>query len=154
MKKNILVLAALSFLISCNSNTSKGTDNKNDSVAIEQELANNKEVVVSDLSNAKNSLDYAGTYKGVLPTASGEGMSVVVTLDSVNYTKEVMYIGEKMKPIKTKGTYKWDSNGTVITLEGEDVPNQYFVGENTLTQLDIEGNKITGELANMYVLKK
>jgi uncharacterized lipoprotein NlpE involved in copper resistance len=26
------------------------------------------------------------------------------------------------------------------------------VGENTLTQLDLEGNRITGELADKYVL--
>jgi uncharacterized lipoprotein NlpE involved in copper resistance len=36
----------------------------------------------------------------------------------------------------------------------KDSPNRYLVGENTLTQLDMEGNKITGNMADQYVLKK
>jgi hypothetical protein len=30
----------------------------------------------------------------------------------------------------------------------------FMVGENTLTQLDMNGNRMTGDLANMYVLSK
>ena len=36
----------------------------------------------------------------------------------------------------------------------ENAPKFYFVGENTLTQLDMEGKKITGSLAEEYILSK
>ena len=49
---------------------------------------------------------------------------------------------------------QWNKEGNTITLEGEDKPNQYFVGENTLTQLDIDGNKIKGEIEEDYILRK
>jgi len=35
----------------------------------------------------------------------------------------------------------------------KDGPTRYLVGENRIFQLDKEGNRITGELANRYVLK-
>lgn len=45
--------------------------------------------------------------------------------------------------------------GNTITFDGlQNQPNQYFVGENTLTQLDMNGNKITGNLASNYILQK
>jgi NlpE N-terminal domain len=45
--------------------------------------------------------------------------------------------------------------GSIITLTGiKNKPNEYFVGENKLIQLDIDGNKITGSLADKYILKK
>ncbi len=39
-------------------------------------------------------------------------------------------------------------------LEGMDDTNNYLVGENTLTQHDIAGKKMEGDMANLYVLKK
>ena len=57
MKKYTL-LFLLVFVVSCQKQTKK--DNKsNDSLAISH--------------NAKNSLDYIGTYKGILPCADCEG---------------------------------------------------------------------------------
>lgn len=156
MKKSFIVLMSVVFLASC------GGNNKQKEATVEDVVVTTEEVTTTstndaglpDEHNALNSLDYEGTYAGLLPTASGEGMKVKVTLSDKDFTKEVEYVGKSMKPIKEKGTYIWDPTGNIITLEGIDTPNQYFVGENTLTQLDIEGNKITGDLANLYILKK
>lgn len=145
MKKGILLFASVLFLASCGSNSKKEEVVETVTETVE---------VADPIHNAENSLDYEGAYNGELPTASGEGMKVTITLGKNDYTKEVLYIGKETTPTKTTGTYKWDENGTIITLEGEDKPNQYFVGENTLTQLDIEGNKITGDMADKYVLSK
>jgi hypothetical protein len=41
-----------------------------------------------------------------------------------------------------------------ITLEAEDnFPKYYKIEENRLIQLDLNGNIITGELADNYILK-
>jgi len=53
------------------------------------------------------------------------------------------------------GTYSWDGAGNAIILEGiGNAPNLYFVGENMLIQLDMEGNRISGDLAERYNLRK
>lgn len=51
------------------------------------------------------------------------------------------------------GKYTWNNDGSVITL-GSDPSEQYQVGENTLYALDMNGKRITGDLADMYILKK
>ncbi|MFZ4548716.1 MAG: copper resistance protein NlpE N-terminal domain-containing protein, partial [Bacteroidales bacterium] len=65
------------------------------------------------------------------------------------------YLGKDEKFYDEKGTYTWNSSGNIITLsEIKGGPNQYFVGENSLTQLDMTGKKITGALEQNYVLQK
>ncbi len=112
---------------------------------------------MADEHNAKNSLDYQGTYKGTLPTASGEGMLVTIVLKDSTYTRNTEYIGKKDNNVIEKGKYTWNAEGNTITLDGVDAkvsPSKYFVGENTLTQLDLDGNKIEGNTAELYILKK
>lgn len=108
-----------------------------------------------DMHNAQSALDVAGVYKGVLPTASSGGMEVVINLTDSTYSKDLKYLGEKSgKVFNSKGSFSWDKSGSIITLNGEDKPNQYFVEEGALRQLDIEGKKIDGNLADQYLLKK
>ena len=47
-----------------------------------------------------------------------------------------------------------DKTGSIITLNIKDISPHYKVGENTLTQLDLDGNEISGELAENYILRK
>jgi len=39
-------------------------------------------------------------------------------------------------------------------LDTQPDQRQFFIGENTATALDMEGNKIEGAMADLYVLKK
>lgn len=144
MKNQILVLAvALFALFSC--------DTKKEESVIKN---NQKEVI--DEHNAKNSLDILGTYKGVLPCADCEGIETEITLSKdETYTKKTKYLGKDEKVFEELGDYTWKADGNTLSLEGIDSdPVQYFVSENSLTQLDTEGNKITGDLSEKYILKK
>jgi len=109
-----------------------------------------------DMHNAENSLDWAGIYKGITPCADCEGIETEVTLNmDMTFIIKTKYKGKSDKVFEEKGTFKWDKSGSKISLEGlKDRSNQFFVGENTLTQLDLEGKKITGALAENYILKK
>lgn len=143
MKKLFIVVAAIGLMYSCGGNTQKA-----------QEPTTSEPTQVVDEHNAKNSLDYKGTYAGKVPTASGEGMIVTIELGDDTFVKKTVYVGKK-DTFEENGKYTWNSEGNTITLEGvKDSPGKYFVGENTLTQLDMDGNKITGDLADMYILKK
>lgn len=148
--KKLFYLAIVMLSFSCGGNSDKAKTEDKPNVDEFSSIAQS----MKDEHNAKLSLDYQGTYKGVLPTASGEGMDVTIVLTDDTFTKTTAYIGKKNSTIVEKGSYEWNEAGNTITLKGLEAPNQYFVGENTLTSLDISGNKITGSLADKYVLTK
>jgi uncharacterized lipoprotein NlpE involved in copper resistance len=144
MKKLFIVVAAIGLMYSCGGNTQKS-----------QEQTPDKSAQVADEHNSQNSLDYAGTYIGKLPTAGGEGMIVTIELGDSTFVRKTEYAGKEDKSLEEKGKYSWSTEGSTIILEaGKDSPNQYLVGENILIQLDMEGNKITGDMADLYILKK
>jgi heat shock protein HslJ len=101
-----------------------------------------------------NSLDYHGTYKGILPCADCEALETTITLTADAYTKETVYKGKSREVFKETGKYTWNDAGNTITLSDSEAPNQYFVGENVLFHLDAEGKRIEGDLASNYKLSR
>lgn len=150
MKTKIASLFLLSLLIvSC---TQKAKEE-----ATQEIVADSTEIVVNDEHNAKNSLDYIGLYQGVVPCADCEGIETLLSLeDETNYVLKTNYLGKNKKSTnEVRGLYTWNEAGNTIILKGiENAPNHYFVGENYLKQLDMDGNKIEGDLAEKYVLQK
>ena len=143
-----MVIAAVGLLASCGGNNQRNNEN----VADDNSTVN---ASVVDSHNARTSLDYKGTYKGEIPAASASGIIVSVELSDSTYVKKMKYVGKGDQTFESKGTFRWNEAGNTITLIGEsDGPDMYFVGENTLTMLDKEGNRITGDLADKYILKK
>jgi uncharacterized lipoprotein NlpE involved in copper resistance len=112
---------------------------------------------VVDMHSSRTSLDWNGTYKGVVPCADCEGIETEISLGlDMTYTIRTRYLGKgDQKALKEKGKFSWDEAGSVITLLGiQNGPTKYQVGENHLTQLDLKGNRIVGPLAKKYVLTK
>lgn len=147
-KNTSLFLFAL-LIMSC---TQKIKEERNEEI-----VADSTEVVINNEHNAKNSLDYIGMYQGVVPCADCEGIETLLTLeDETNYVLKTNYLGKKKNSTnEVRGVYSWNEAGNIIILSGiENAPNRYFVGENYLTQLDLEGNKISGDLTEKYVLQK
>lgn len=104
--------------------------------------------------NSRNSLDWAGTYRGVLPCASCEGIETAMTLNpDGTYVSSARYLGEDGQAFTGGGAFEWDEDGNRIRLSGEE-PLWFRVGENSLTQLRLDGSTITGVLAEYYVLTK
>ncbi len=102
------------------------------------------------------SLDWNGIYQGILPCADCEGIQTKITLHlDKSYVIETKYLDKEAKTFNNKGNFVWNQAGNTIILDNlEDSPSQYFVGEDMLIQLDIKGNKITGDLAQKYILNK
>jgi uncharacterized lipoprotein NlpE involved in copper resistance len=112
----------------------------------------------SPANNASESLpDWAGVYTGITPGANAE-IDVKITLDTGGlYALEYRYIGKGDDVFTNTGKFSWNPEKNTVILGSEregDFPTRYKVGENTLTQLDLAGNVITGELADKYILKK
>ncbi len=106
---------------------------------------------------AKSTMDLTGHYRGLLPCADCAGIETSIHLDAdQTYTFSFSYKGRgEGKTFTTSGHYTWNPDGKTIRLEGLTLqPDQYVVGHGSLTQLDMEGKPIKGQLADRYVLSK
>lgn len=113
------------------------------------------EKVADDAHTSQNSLEYWGTYTGELPCADCEGIKVMLIItESDEFKRKISFIGKDNEVIVEKGKIKWLEGGSVIELHDVDPPRLFRVGENSITQLDEDGEVITGKLAKMYVLQK
>jgi heat shock protein HslJ len=146
MNRFILILVFI-VVAGCNS-----SDKHDDSVAVGAAQI----LKADDSHNSRNSLDWAGSYSGVLPCADCEGILTSVTLhQDGRFTRRTTYIGKSAMPRSDEGNFAWDDDGRLVTLRSPDGSEQmYQVGEEQLFHLDEDGNRITGELAGMYVLEK
>jgi len=122
-----------------------------------QEVADTAVKPATMADNSRTSLDWPGVYEGILPCADCEGIKTTIQIDTNNtYQFTSIYLG-KEKPLKQakKGIFSWNESGSTIILDGiTDGPNQYQVGENKLFQLDMQGQRITGNLSVKYELAK
>lgn len=145
MKYIITIVTAAFLLIGCETK-------KEESIVQSPETEN----FAVDEHNAKNSLDYVGTYKGTLPCADCSGIEVTITLNAdETYNMKSKYLGKDETVFEELGDYTWKEDGNTLILEGVDSePALYSVGENKLIHLDMEGNKITGSLEKNYELIK
>ncbi|MBU1393963.1 MAG: copper resistance protein NlpE [Gammaproteobacteria bacterium] len=147
MNKSLCYIALLALFTTACSEASKENTAVN-TAQVQTEAATT--VPVGDTS--QNSLDWAGSYEGVLPCASCEGIQTLITLQADNrFVQETVYLGKDEKIFKLIGKAVWDEKGQKITLDDD---TQYLVGENQIIMLDTEGKRITGDLAANYVLKK
>ncbi len=151
MKKSIIALSLASvFLVACSK-----ADNKNNQE--QTPTAASEAVAVDSAHTAENSLDWNGTYKGVLPCADCEGIETELELNTdKTYELKETYLGKgDGKAFESKGSFQFDANNTsVIELDKTGDNRKYFVAEGYLKALDMEGNEITGDLADKYELKK
>ena len=112
----------------------------------------------SGADNSRTSLDWAGTYRGVLPCADCEGIETMVYLDGdLSYEISTQYLGKSKETNKQKGTFSWDKTGSMITLNratNSEAAARFKVAEGKLISLDTKGNPITGALADKYTLQK
>ena len=65
------------------------------------------------------------------------------------------YLGKAAAPVvNTDGNWVWVDGNTIELLGIKNAPSKYHVGENKLFQLDAEGKRIEGDLAEKYILVK
>ncbi len=106
--------------------------------------------------NSETSLDWDGSYSGVLPCADCEGIQTMLTLNQdKTYEMSTEYLGKSDEKFINTGNFQWDESGNIIELSEMDEGPKYFqVGETNLFMLDQDKNRMTGELSSQYNLKK
>jgi len=151
MKKAAIVFTiAATVFFGCNNGKEKETSSEETTETIE-----NSEVV--DSHSSENSLDWAGVYEGTTPCADCTGIKTVLELkNDKTFVLSKRYLGkpESENEFTQTGNFVWDHTGSKVLLKSENDTLQYKVGENQLWMLDRWGNLITGDLAELYILKK
>jgi uncharacterized lipoprotein NlpE involved in copper resistance len=154
MIKTILAISLASlFLVACNKVENKKTDEQLPPTATQTA----SESVIDHTHTAENSLDWNGTYKGILPCADCDGIETELELNlDKTYELKETYLGKgDGKAFESQGSFQFDSkNSSIIKLDKAGDSRKYFVAEGYLNALDMDGNEITGDLADHYKLTK
>lgn len=111
----------------------------------------------TDTQHTEKSLEWPGVYYGFLPCADCKGVKTTLALNKNNsYLLITQYVGRSEREIVEKGKFALGdkSNTIVLTPRNGSTTQQYLVDENSLVQLDNNGNRISGELANRYILRR
>lgn len=104
----------------------------------EQNISGVPEALVEE-HTSRNSLDWNGTYTGVLKGLEGENFTVFLSLEVDGiYTIELKQEGKN--DIVKRNKINWSLDGQKIELfDVNEILNNFFVGENYLIQLDKKG---------------
>ena len=139
MKINYAIFS-IGFIASCNSTSTRiaSTDSTLKAVAPET--------------------SFATVYVGTLPCGDCEGIDISLQLNNdSSYTMNSVYKGSRVdsnnNSFKDTGTWAMHSTDTLILSQKRNTI-KYIKTDSTLTQLDGNGNIITGPLADMFILHK
>ncbi|MHC5355023.1 copper resistance protein NlpE [Myroides sp. LJL115] len=153
-KSNLLVFGALAIALSFTSCKTE-TKEKQEQQSTTEQTTPAQEFTGQDGHTTQNSVDWDGTYQGVIPCADCPGIKVTIVLNpDGTFQREDVYMDKQDGTMQETGSFTWDKTGTIVTLKGKDQISQFKVQEGNIVMLDTDGNIIEGTLAQNYVLKK
>jgi heat shock protein HslJ len=122
------------------------------SAAAQQSGAGAPQARPADIHNSQNSLDWAGTYEGVLPCADCPGTKTRLTLNyDGSYRLVTEAQGSRNLEKSVSGVFTWQPGGNAITLDERGGRQQFSVGEGRLTLLRPEGGASPSPTANLVL---
>lgn len=145
-KTHIIVLTIAIAMLGCQESKKANNQNEREADAIE----------IIDEHTSEIALDWDGTYKGLLPCASCPGILTSININAdKTFEKSNFYLESKNAYTIEKGSFSFTENGRDIILK----PNvgssaMYAVGENKLTMLNANGERMSSDFAKMYELTK
>lgn len=150
--KNIFYILLFSFVAACTS-----PENSIDG-EIKATETNIDTLEIPDHHTSRLALDWNGFYHGILPCADCEGIETRLILnENLTFELSIRYLGVGDSAWQHEtGVFEWSGNNITLLRElneGEGAVH-YKVEENQVVQLDLNGEKIEGELSENYVLKK
>lgn len=105
---------------------------------------------------AKDSLDWAGYYYGIIPCGSCPGIATWIRIEkqsqSTRYTLIQDYLEEDDGVFHSDGNASWNKEGTILHLKNADEQKHLFVAKNTLFFIGAEQKKPKKD--SLYIVKK
>ena len=90
-----------------------------------------------DMHTSQNSLDWAGTYEGLLACADCAGTHTRLTLEQDGRFEIVSRpLLRGAEPSTAEGRFDWEAGGSIIVLAGDEQQQRFAVGEGRLLRLD------------------
>lgn len=94
------------------------------------------------MHTSQNSLDWAGTYEGLLPCADCAGVLTTLRIDTTGtYALVTRRLGAGEASLAQEGTFTWAPDGGSITLASAAEPAAFRVGEGRLLALNADGSR-------------
>lgn len=156
MKKSYTLHAILFafFFTSCGEPTSSTTGEDGESLIQKQSAEVNGPAVetIDDMSPG----EMTGTYSGVVPCGDCDGIKTSLSLvDDGTFILNREYLGKDATDLQVTGTYEYDEQSQIVTLENAaDGPSKFLMLNGDIWLLDQNSNRIQGDLADQYVLTK
>jgi uncharacterized lipoprotein NlpE involved in copper resistance len=103
-------------------------------------------------------LNISGLYLGFFPCEDCHGIKTTLALNkSGTYVYITQYVGKSDREFVEKGKYVLADNGDKIVLtpkKGSTTEQQYLIDDNMLIKLDENGERITSDGADRYILHR
>ncbi len=103
-------------------------------------------------------LNLSGLYFGFIPCDDCQGIKTTLALNANNtYVFITQYVGKSDREFTEKGKFSLGENGDTLVLtprKGSTTTQQYLVDDNMLIKLDEDGNRITKDGADRYILRR
>jgi len=113
------VLLAISFFVGC-SGSKESTPPNNEGATETNPPAH----------SSRNSLDWAGAYRGEIPCADCEGILTTVYLNNdMSFIRKALYLGKSDSTFEESGKFTWNAQGNTVVLTPKGRHNQH----NTLS---------------------
>jgi copper homeostasis protein (lipoprotein) len=120
-------------------------------------FAETAETMDEDTHHAQNGIDWPGVYNGFTPCDDCKGVKTTLALNkNSTYMLLTKYVGKSEREFVEKGKFTWDDQSSTISITPRDnsTTRHYSVEENRLIQLDDNANRISGKLADRYILRR
>ena len=122
------------------------------SAAAQQSGAGAPAAQPAGMHNSRNSLDWAGTYEGVLSCVDCSGTTTRLTLNhDGSYRLVTEAQGSQNARKSISGVFTWQASGNAITLDERGGRQQFSVGEGRLTLLRPEDGASQPPAANLLL---
>lgn len=152
MRQIILSFALVAFVLSsCDTKKSEMMSSTNNA----DSLNALHDSIFTKSDNSRTSIDWVGTYEGILPCADCKGIKTILTLNKNESYALTQEYQDKKLTLSDSGPLYWSADGSSVNIKTPKNGIFYYkVGEGKLFSLDQEGKEITGELASNYILDK
>lgn len=131
-KTSILAFAIAVIFQGCSTQNQNGSSEAIDSL------------LITDMHNSENSVDWMGTYKGALNCPDCDSIEYAVTLSTDNsYSLKKIFRGKSSEVVSENGKFTWFDNGSKIQFDNSS--EIFQVGENKLFTLNSETQKFNPE---------
>lgn len=108
--------------------------------------------------HVQKTLNLSGLYLGFFPCDDCHGIKTTLALNkSGTYVFITQYVGKSDREFVEKGRFTMGDNGDTIVLtpkKGSTTAQQYLIDDNMLIKLDEDGNRITKDGADRYILRR